>query len=129
MPRRAPAPPPLGELEAEVMEVVWRRGSATVRDVLDDLNASDWRQRRYTTVLTVMHRLHAKRLLARRREGRRDLFAPAIERDRYLELRAAAQAGALVDEYGDMALAHFARHLDQLDPKRRAEIRRLAERD
>ena len=111
------------------MEEVWRRGSGTVREVLDALNDDDWRERRYTTVLTVMHRLEAKRMLRRRREGRRDVFEPAIDRDRYVELRAAAEAGALVDEYGDVALAHFARHLAQLDPKRRAAIRRLAESD
>ena len=35
----------------------------------------------------------------------------------------------MVDEYGDVALAHFARHLAELDPKRRAQIRRLAQRD
>jgi predicted transcriptional regulator len=80
-------------------------------------------------VLTVMHRLQVKQMLCRRREGRRDLFKPAVEREHYLERRTAAQTGALVDEYGDVALAHFARHLDQLDPERRAQIRRPAERD
>src|SRR5919198_2563705 len=111
MARRRSAPPTLGDLENDVMEEVWRRGSGTVREVLDALNDDDWRERRYTTVLTVMHRLEAKRMLRRRREGRRDVFEPAIDRDRYVELRAAAEAGALVDEYGDVALAHFARHL------------------
>jgi hypothetical protein len=32
----------------------------------------------------------------------------------------------MVDAYGDVALAHFARHLHALDPKQRAQIRRKA---
>jgi hypothetical protein len=32
----------------------------------------------------------------------------------------------LVDEYGDVALAHFARSLSSLDPARRRQLQRLA---
>jgi predicted transcriptional regulator len=129
MAQRRNAPPPLGDLEAVVMDEIWDRGALTVQEVLDGLNARDWRQRRYTTVLTVMGRLARKGMLRRRREGRSDRYEAALPRERYLEARAAAQAGAMVDEYGDVALAHFARHLAELDPKRRAQIRRLSQRD
>ena len=111
------------------MDELWDAGALSVRDALDAVNARDWRQRQYTTVLTVMTRLERKGLLRRTREGRRDLYAPTLTRRRYHEARAAAEAGAMVDEYGDVALAHFARHLQALDPKRRAQIRRLARDD
>jgi predicted transcriptional regulator len=129
MPKRPSAPPSLGELEALVMDELWDAGALSVRDALDAVNARDWRQRQYTTVLTVMTRLERKGLLRRRREGRRDLYEPTLTRARYHEARAAAEAGAMVDEYGDVALAHFARHLQALDPKRRAQVRRLARDD
>jgi predicted transcriptional regulator len=129
MPRRPSIPPPLGALEAVVMDELWDRGALPVRDVLDAVNARDWRQRRYTTLLTVMTRLERKGLLERTRQGRRDLYEPALGRERYHQARAAAQAGAMVDEYGDVALAHFARHLEALDPKRREQIRRMARDD
>ena len=122
-------PPPIGDLEAAVMDEIWVRGGRTVQEVLDGLNARDWRQRRYTTVLTVMTRLARKGLLRRTRQGRSDRYEATLPRERYQQARAAAQAGAMVDEYGDVALAHFARHLAELDPKRRAQIRRLAQRD
>ncbi|HEX5622552.1 MAG TPA: BlaI/MecI/CopY family transcriptional regulator [Solirubrobacteraceae bacterium] len=119
-------PPPLHELEAEIMDEVWARDACTVRDVLDALNARSPTPRAYTTVMTVMQRLDGKRLLQRERDGRRDVYVAALSRDEYAQARAGAQVGALVDEYGDVALAHFARHMSQLDPKRREQIRRLA---
>ena len=119
-------PPPLHELEAEIMDEVWARDAATVRDVLDALNARSPTPRAYTTVMTVMQRLDGKGLLERERDGRRDVYVAALSRDEYAQARAGAQVGALVDEYGDVALAHFARHMSQLDPERREQIRRLA---
>ena len=119
-------PPPLHELEAEIMDEVWARGACTVRDVLDALNSRSPTPRAYTTVMTVMQRLDGKGLLERERDGRRDVYVAALSRDEYAQARAGAQVGALVDEYGDVALAHFARHMSQLDPMRREQIRRLA---
>jgi BlaI family transcriptional regulator, penicillinase repressor len=119
-------PPPLHELEAEIMDEVWARDACTVREVLDALNARSPTPRAYTTVMTVMQRLDGKGLLQRERDGRRDVYVAALSRDEYAQARAGAQVGALVDEYGDVALAHFARHMSQLDPKRREQIRRLA---
>jgi predicted transcriptional regulator len=122
-------PPPLHELETEVMEELWARGEANVREVLDAINAREEMQRAYTTILTVMQRLAAKDMLRRERRGRLDVYVPALSREAYAEARAAAGVGALVSEYGDVALAHFARHMSGLDPKRREQIRRLARRD
>jgi len=122
-------PPTLHELESEVMEEVWRRTEATVREVLEALNATASRVRAYTTVMTVMAKLHRKGLLDRRREGKTDIYRPVMSREQYLEARAQAEVGALVDEYGDVALVHFARQMAQLDPKRREQLRRLARRD
>jgi predicted transcriptional regulator len=122
-------PPPLHELEAEVMEELWTRGEANVREVLDAINAREEMQRAYTTILTVMQRLAAKDMLRRERRGRLDVYVPALSREAYAEARAEAGVGALVSEYGDVALAHFARHMSGLDPKRREQIRRLARGD
>lgn len=122
-----PAPPPLHELESEVMEEVWARREATVRDVQESLNARNEKARAYTTLLTVMTRLDGKGLLVRRRAGRLDVYAPAMSREAYLEARAAAEVSALVEDFGDLALAHFARHVDRLDPERLERLRRLAD--
>jgi predicted transcriptional regulator len=119
-------PPPLHELESEVMEEVWARGEATVRDVQESLNARAEKIRAYTTLLTVMTRLGSKGLLVRRRAGRLDIYTPALSRDAYLEARAEAEVSAIVEDFGDLALAHFARHMERLDPERLERLRRLA---
>jgi predicted transcriptional regulator len=117
----------LGELETAVMEEVWRRGEATVRDVLDALNASQPRERAYTTVMTVMTRLCDKGMLVRVRGARRDVYRPTDSRDAWIQGRARAGVDALVEEFGDLALAHFSRQVAALDLERREALRRLAE--
>ena len=122
-------PPPLHELETEIMEEMWGRAEATVRDVQSALNARGEKTRAYTTLLTVMTRLDGKGLLVRRREGRVDVYSPAMSRDDYLAARAEASVEALVEDFGDLALAHFARHIRGLDPQRLETLRRLASGD
>src|SRR5919199_1881121 len=109
------------------MEELWSRGEGTVREVLEALNGRGGPQRANTTSPPVMRRRHAKEPLRRERSGRHDRYAPTLTRDAYAEARAGVQVGELVSEYGDVALAHFARHISGLDPARRDQIRRLAE--
>jgi predicted transcriptional regulator len=121
------APPPaLHELESEIMEEVWRQEETTVKLVMEALNRKTKPPRAYTTYMTVMQRLNDKGLLDRVRSGRSDTYTPALGREDYQELRAGAQVQGLVDEFGDVALAHFAKSLQTLDPARRRQLRRLA---
>lgn len=122
-------PPPLHELESEIMEEMWGREEATVRDVQVALNARGEKTRAYTTLLTVMTRLDGKGLLVRRREGRVDVYSVAIGRAEYLAARAEASVEALVEDFGDLALAHFARHIRGLDAQRLETLRKLANGD
>jgi predicted transcriptional regulator len=122
-------PPPLPEVETEVMERVWALGEATVHAVRDDLNARSQKQRAYTTVMTVMSRLCAKGLLKKERRGRRDRYVATISRAEYLDARAESDVETLVAEYGDLALVHFAAHVAKLDPSRREKLARLSRGD
>jgi predicted transcriptional regulator len=126
MPLPPPAPPPLHELESEVMDELWRREEATVRVVMEARNAVADKPRAYTTYMTIMSRLDGKGLLRRRREGKTDYYCPVHTREEYAALRAQAEVEALVDEFGDVALTHFARQMARLDPERRRALERLA---
>jgi predicted transcriptional regulator len=108
------------------MDEVWRHRQVTVRDVLEALNRGS-KERAYTTIMTVMSRLDAKGLLTRRRDGRSDVYRARMDRAQYLEARARAEVDGLVADYGDVALAHFARQLDSLDARRRRRLKELAE--
>jgi predicted transcriptional regulator len=124
---RKQIPPPLHELETEVMEEMWRRETGTVREVLEQLNRGP-KKRAYTTIMTIMARLYRKGLLTRQRKGKTDVYKAAMGRDAYREARAEAEVAALVDEFGDLALVHFSEHMAGLDGKRLRELRRLAKR-
>ncbi|HEV2923457.1 MAG TPA: BlaI/MecI/CopY family transcriptional regulator [Solirubrobacteraceae bacterium] len=123
---RKPATPPLHELEAEVMEEIWTQREATVRTVMDALNKRARKARAYTTYMTIMARLHKKGVLDRRRVGKTDFYAPKLDRAEFMASRAAAEVEDLVDEYGEVALSHFARQVASLDPARRRALQRLA---
>src|SRR5215212_12278344 len=110
-------PPALHELEAEAMDAVWTLGDASVRAVMDALNSRAAKPRAYTTYMTILGRLDRKGLLHRRREGRTDIYRPAYTREAYADLRAQAEVAALLDQFGDVALSHFARQVADLDPE------------
>jgi len=68
----APSGTPLGPLEQQVLEALWSRGTATVREVLEDQRITQ----AYTTVMTTLDRLYKKRLLDRIAEGRAFRYSP-----------------------------------------------------
>jgi predicted transcriptional regulator len=69
---RRPSNPQLGPLEQRLLSVLWTRGNATVREVLD---AGDIKLA-YTTVMTTLDRLFKKQLLNRAAEGRAFRYSP-----------------------------------------------------
>ena len=78
--RKSKRNPQLGDLEAEVMGIVWERGEVTVQDVHDTLKPV--RRLAYTTVMTVMTRLAEKGLLNRHKEGRAFIYTPAASQEK-----------------------------------------------
>ncbi len=78
MPRpKLPHPTP-GELE--VLQILWETGPATVRDVLDVLEANE-RGRAYTSVMSLMNVMADKGLVKRTPQGRAFLYAPVMKKD------------------------------------------------
>lgn len=122
----ASVPPPLHELESKVMDQLWALGEGSVRQVLGAVNAGAPRELAYTTIMTILQRLDRKQVVKRRREGKTDFYSPRWSRDAYRDARTRAEVAALVDQYGDEALVHFARQVDRLDAKTRQKLSRLA---
>lgn len=119
-------PPELHELEEEIMEELWGNGESSVRDVMRTLNEQANKPRAYTTYMTIMSRLDRKGLLARRREGKTDFYRPVYTRADYADLRASAAIDSIVDQFGEVALAHIARQMAQLNAEHRRALERLA---
>jgi predicted transcriptional regulator len=120
--------PRLYELESEVMDEVWRQDRpTTVRAVMKGLNERAKKERAYTTIMTIMARLARKGVLRRELHGKTYTYVPVVSREEYLALRARAEVGALVEEYGELALANFAREIAKLDADRLDDLTRLAD--
>lgn len=95
---------PLGVLEAWVMDVVWRKGSVTARDVTE---AQRGRRRAYTTIMTTMDRLHRKGLLLRTKDGLAWLYAAKLGREEFERNLADQLASEIVASHGEVGLAAF----------------------
>ncbi|HEX9704803.1 MAG TPA: BlaI/MecI/CopY family transcriptional regulator [Gemmatimonadales bacterium] len=68
------APNPLTELQLDLMQVLWRRGEATVQEVLKDLG----RPLAQSTVATLLSRMEKKRLITHRSEGRQYVYRATL---------------------------------------------------
>ena len=116
MPRRLVAARRVGDLESEILEVLWSaRDWLSGREVWERLGNGS---RAYTTVMTVLGRLVEKNLVERVEEGKGHLYRAAGDPD---ELTAQAIRSLLsATAHPRVALAHFVEDLD--DPELVAEL-------
>ncbi len=115
----------LGDLQAAIMRHMWTRHAATVRDLLGLLH-KEGRTPAYTTVMTVMSRLATKGLLSRELSGKTHIYRATGSELDFLRSVAASRVQSLVDEFGDLAMAHFVAEVDVLSPERHRQLARLA---
>jgi predicted transcriptional regulator len=118
----------LGELQAEIMELAWERGTATAREIFAELQSR--RPIAYTTVRTVMERLVEQGVLARQRQGATSVYRPTGSREQFREAVSGAIVDDLLADFGEVALAQFVNALERTDPAYLARLRALlAERE
>ena len=117
---------PLGDLEQEVMRIVWQKGCAKVRCVHETLHQE--RGLAYTTVMTTMDRLVKKGILERVKIGKAYEYHA-----RYSQVELQAQTSrtiidSLLISYGDLALVQFIDIVDSIDPKKLEALRNSSNR-
>ncbi len=110
-----------GELESSVLAALWEAGrpltAAQTRERLPDGLA-------YTTVLTILSRLHGKGLLVRSREGRVNAYAPAQD-----EASHTAEGMRRLLERGSDREAVLARFVSELSARDERMLQQLLARD
>ncbi len=110
----------LGDLESEVMEIVWTAQKASVREVLFLLEKK--RKIAYTTVMTVMSRLHEKKILKREMDkSGAFVYLPAQDKKSFLSQASKRIIQDFMKEYGDLAVAQFMDAIEAIDAKRSPE--------
>ena len=106
------------------MKVIWKKGSATVRDVYETLREA--RPLAYTTVMTTMNILETKGFLEKARADRAFRSTPTRSRQQVV----GAMVKDFVDRVFDGAASHLLLHLakdNRLTAKQRKVINELIE--
>lgn len=117
----------LGPLAAAIVRQVTARGEASVADVADGLRSTQPRDHAYTTVMTVMGRLHEKGVLERDRRGRQYIYRASAPEAELVDRLSGLAVDRVVERYGTAALRHFAVRLADLDPETRQRLAALAD--
>ena len=126
------SPPRLGPLEVRLLEALWERGHATVRDLAD----GPCQDLAYTTVMTTLDRLFKKHLLSRQAEGRAFRYTPRFTREQLHQEAAGEAFRQLLDASSSSSLplsflveivterdAHLLDDLQRLVEAKRRELR------
>lgn len=111
----------LGELEKDVMDIVWRVDRPiAVKEALDTLKKK--RTIAYTTVMTIMSRLANKGILTRKLQGSSYLYKSKIDREKFIAKSAERIFSSAVSAFGDEVATYFAKEIQKLNPKKRREL-------
>ena len=68
------------KLERQVLSVLWERGAASVRQLLDAM--PDGKKRAYTTILSVLQVMEKKGFVAHKQEGNAHIYSARISREK-----------------------------------------------
>lgn len=107
----------LGELEQQIMDIVWECKNCSARDVLNKLETD--KKLAYTTVATILQRLFDKGLLTRKENAAGHIYSPKISKEKYTKNVAQSFLKNFISSFGDTAIASFADSIDKLPEKKR----------
>lgn len=107
----------LGELEQQVMDILWEGQNYSARDILTKLEKK--RKRAYTTVATILQRLNDKGLVNRKESAGGYIYTPKISKEKYTKNAAQSFLSKFINSFGDTAIASFADSIDKLPEKKR----------
>src|SRR5260370_37800064 len=100
-----PKSPRMGDLQPQIMKVLWERGDVSVSQVHQALATE--RDLAYTTVATMLRKMEARGLLKHRQERRSFLYRAVIP----AEAVSRGMSDHLLDRLFEGSLADMVRHL------------------
>lgn len=105
----------LGPLEKAIMDIVWQRKKASVRDIHNTLKNK--REIAYTTVMTIMTRLFDKGLLKRKKQGMAYVYLPDQSKEQIIHKSVKLVIDSFVNKFGREAVVAFTDELDKIQKK------------
>lgn len=117
----------VGPLEYECLSALWQLGAGSVGDVRTQLNMERHADDRlaYTTVMTVLVRLHEKSFLHRTKQGRSFVYAPRLTEAELVNRLSRQAIDELLATYGNVAVAQFASAMRDVGPDQLAALREI----
>ena len=112
LPEYRPKQLSLGPLEREILNIIWRLGSASVKDIHEIILADPDRELAYTSVTTVLQRLTKKGWLACNRKERAYIWQPLISREEAEAIESYEQLHRFLAISNPDVVASFAESLD-----------------
>jgi BlaI family transcriptional regulator, penicillinase repressor len=114
----------VSEAESIVMEVLWQRHPLAAEDVVRALAATrHWQE---ATIKTLLNRLLKKGAVAARKEGRRYLYSPVLQREEWVQEASEGLLERLFDGRVAPLVAHFSEQ-GRLSRQDVVELRKLLE--
>ena len=104
----------LGDQEHLVLSTVWELGPCTVRQVFEQVGRP--RGLAYTTIATVLDRLHAKGLVVRELDGKSHIYKPAKRRRAVEKARAKTLLGKILGADPVPSVASLVDAVEAIDP-------------
>jgi predicted transcriptional regulator len=116
----------LGPLEQRMLDALWARGSATVRELIE----SDCEELAYTTVMTTLDRLFKKGLLTRSEDGRAFRYVARLSREEFCREEAGQAFRQMLDAdpASTLPLSYLVEILGERDAQLLDDLRTLVER-
>jgi len=115
----------LGPLETEILNIIWERGEASVKDIHDRILADPERELTYSSVTTVLNRLTQKGWLACDKTDRTFSWRPLVSRSEAQVLKAYEQLHKFLEVSNPDIVAAFA---DSLDHTSLEQLEAIAQR-
>jgi predicted transcriptional regulator len=115
----------LGDLEKGIMEILWEKGEATIREILPSLPRDP--EPSYSTVITVTNRLEKKGLLERKKVKKAFFYKPLYSKDEFYGLvsRKVVEGVSSISPYTTMV--NLVDIVAEADPDRIEQLAKLIE--
>ncbi len=117
-------PSPFGELEEKVMEVLWKKGNGTVREVRESLKED----LAHTTVMTILDRLYKKGYLKREKEGKGYRYFPVVSKEEFEKILTEKVLVELIKSSPEATIAAFEGAVENLSQEEIEKIKEIIEK-
>lgn len=116
----------LGKVQLAIMQVLWRRGQATAREITEELSRT--KPIAHSTVQTLLRKLEARDAVTHELEDRTFVFRPLYQET---EVTLSATRDLLTHLFHGSVpglVAHLLRH-ERLSPEELAHLRRIVDQE